>query len=602
MHANTAASESSRPTPGILILAGDFAQRATTETALDEILSAGYGFPVHSAATIRLNDWLVACVISRSNVATCSFINHQGISVLIEGNITDVMAARVDASNSMEIAERVAQLYSEFGLDCVKRLRGSFVGVIVDCKKEKAFVFNDRVGTRPLYSRTLNSHSIAFAPNTRILEKIEPKVTTVDRVAVGEFLIRGCFYGSDTLFKGIGKVSNANLFSLGRDGFSNYKYWELTYTPEAASEQQVMDQLDQALRVATRRLLATVQAPAILLSGGGDSRLMLGYLLDEGARIPSFSYAVQGSTGDDHIVASRVAAATGITHETYFIDASDFGKTAIKEALAADGRVQIIDAPSNRWEYIASQYQSMFIGDHCFGFKGHVSSAAEALDTVGWWNLDAVPRIADWIKPEVRNEMQAGISTLQEKLIQDANVSNFDDLKNKLFFYERLGNMANGFSARRLRVAEQARPFLDEEVIDCISRMPRELRIEKAIVRKLMQSRFPKLDAMPYAEKRSVPWQQDEFIRLINTQPNLRNFILEQVTIGLDPRLASIFNVTRIEDTAKCLFNGSPLPSLSTNWWVKLPGAWRFSKQSQGRVGALPGLLRLLQLNLFLTH
>jgi len=329
---------------------------------------------------------------------------------------------------------------------------------------------------------------------------------------------------------------------------------------------------------------------------------MLGYLLDEGIKLPSFSYCVSGTSGDDHTIARRIAEYTDIPHETYLISISDYRESSIKETLAADGRVQIIDAPSSRWEHIGSQFSSMFIGDECFGWKDYVATPDAALNSVGWWNIDVAPRISDWIKPSPRKKILNGIDSILTQLTKDSHERVANDLKDKLYYTQRMGNMLNGFSARRLAIAEQARPFLDEDVIDFLAKVPGHLRSNKLLARKVMQRKFSNLNSFPYATKTSVPWQEKEFVQLVARDKTLSEFIIKQITVDLDERLADIFDSDRLHVATKQFFNSEKLSPLHNEWWAHIPGAWRFGKQSNDRVGTLRGLLRVLQINIFLKN
>ena len=224
------------------------------------------------------------------------------------------------------------------------------------------------------------------------------------------------------------------------------------------------------------------------------------------------------------------------------------------------------------------------------------------MDAVGWWNIDVSPRIADWLRPRARRQIEAHIEHRREALVNICAEASPDDQKDHLYYRERMGNLLNGFSARRLAVAEQARPFLDEDLIDFLATVPAHLRCDKQLARMLMQSRFPDLDAVPYATKTSVPWDEADFLRGVRESSTLRDFILRHLSLGLDERLDEVFDRPRLADTAKRLFAGEKLPPLRAEWWSVIPGAWRLSRQRQDRVGTLRGLLRVLQINLYLTH
>jgi asparagine synthetase B (glutamine-hydrolysing) len=475
---------------------------------------------------------------------------------------------------------------------------------VLDAKRGQALLFNDRQGSRPLFRRISDPVSACIAPQTRFLSRIEPQSTKLNTAAIGEFLVRGCFYGTDTLFDDIEKVPQASAVVISQTGLTWGRYWNLHYGPASSDDEDALtDEFDRLIRQATRRLLDIVGNPAVLLSGGLDSRLMLAYLLAEGATPRCFSYTTSDGAGDDHSIAKAVADHCGLPHEIYPIPISDFERAAVKETLAADGRVQMIDAPSNRWEYIGAIHPAMFIGDECFGWQGKAHTPDEALDLVGWWNTDAAPRISDWIRREKYKDIVRGIEAKRRRLIDDAGRSdNHNDLKDWLYYSERMGNLLNGYSARRLAVAEQARPFLDEDVIDFLSKVPSHLRCDKALARKLIQSKFPSLHALPYATRTSVPWRQGEFVSHVAGNAELYEFIIANISDKLDARLAGVLDARRLKDTAIRFFGRDRLPPLKDEWWTRVPGMWRFTKAKADRVGTLRGLLRVLQLNLFLTN
>ena len=174
---------------------------------------------------------------------------------------------------------------------------------------------------------------------------------------------------------------------------------------------------------------------------------MLAYLIKEGVeQMPALSYMVHNSNGDDHLVAKRLSDYCGIRHETYEIHEDDYKSVAQKEVLAVDGRIQVLDSPSNRWEYIGEHYDCIFIGDECFGWGSRTRTISEALDVIGWFNLDKTHRIADWLKPRARRSIYSTIREMQDFLVSQSSESDPNNIKDKLYYTERMGNMLNGRS------------------------------------------------------------------------------------------------------------------------------------------------------------
>jgi hypothetical protein len=124
-------------------------------------------------------------------------------------------------------------------------------------------------------------------------------------------------------------------------------------------------------------------------------------------------------------------------------------------------------------------------------------------------------------------------------------------MKDELYYRERVANLLNGFSARRLSVCEQARPLLDEDVVDFFTRVPHALRLDKRLARDLLADRFPDLAALPYSTKTSVPWDEAIFLRLLAERPQIKAFILGHLTDRLCEPLASLFDRARLAELAR---------------------------------------------------
>jgi len=422
--------------------------------------------------------------------------------------------------------------------------------------------------------------------------------------AVGQFLIRGCFYGSDTLYEGIHKFPQGNITTFTRGQLSSQQYWSFRFkeSDKILPDSELIDEFDYLVSKATRRLLAVTHRPILLLSGGLDSRLMLAYLRKEGvSQMPALSYMVHNTDGEDHLVAKRLSDHCGLEHETYEIHEDDYRSIAQKEVLAVDGRVQVLDSPSNRWEYIGEKYDSIFIGDECFGWGRTTSNISEALDVIGWFNLDKTHRISDWLRPGARRAIYSRIKIIQDYLVSQSGETDPNNIKDKLYYTERMGNMLNGYGARRLWLMEQARPFLDEDLIEFISKLSINQRQSKSLAWKLIEARFPDLHSIPYSKRDSVPWWPPQFVRITEKNDALYDFIVSNLTDNLNPQLAELFDQKRLTKTIPVLFQNGDVPPLRRDWWARLPGLWRFSRDQYDRVGAVRSALRLLGLTLYLN-
>jgi len=592
------------PFPGIWIIRGQATSRYGQTKAFEAILERHYDLPLKPHGKVKIDDWFVAYGIVNRPSANNYYSGEDNISVIFDGYISDYVGPNSRVPVGVSFAETIGVLYRSCELSFISHLRGSFICVVIDSNLGKAFLFSDRQGSRPMFFRELADGSTFYAPQVNFLSSIEPRLDRLNTSAVGQFLIRGCYYGNDTLFEGIHKFPQGNVTTFTKEQRRSREYWSFRFKDghKPIPDGKLIDQFDSLISQATRRLRNVGRSPLLLLSGGLDSRLMLAYLLEEdGRKIPTLSYMVHGTGGDDHIIAERLAGHCGLEHETYEIHENDYDSIANKEVFAVDGRVQVLDSPSNRWEHIGEKHDGIFIGDECFGWRRTAHSVSEALDIAGVFNFDKTQRIADWLKPEARRTIYSKIREMQRQLVSRTGETIPSNIKDKLYYTERMGNMLNGHGARRLWLMEQARPFLDEDLIEFISTLTVEHRQDKYLAWRLMEAKFPHLHSIPYSKRDSVPWRPSQFSRMTAENKALRTFIVSNLTNNLNPQLAELFDRERLAATILPIFQKNDLPPLRSDWWARIPGMWRFARDRHDKVGALRGALRLLGLSLYLN-
>ena len=96
--------------------------------------------------------------------------------------------------------------------------------------------------------------------------------------------------------------------------------------------------------------------------------------------------------------------------------------------------------------------------------------------------------------------------------------------------YEKMSAAAN------LRLFEQARPWLDEDLVDFLFSVPGTLRTDNRLTQKMLEMAHPDLAAIPFAQKDSIP-QAHTYRQSISANPALGEFIRAQCNERLDPRL-----------------------------------------------------------------
>lgn len=552
----------------------------------------------------QLRDWLFAVVLTRRERGDSVF-REGAVAVLFDGFLTNLSELRRSFPGDSEAAV-VAACYEHYGHKFPVELKGSFVCIVLNSERQEALVINDRLGSRPQFVAEDDSGGLLVGPEVGLLASWPAVDTTINPLGVGEFMTRGAYYSDHTIFKGIRKLPQASILRIRKDGYEELRYWKLTYRMRdtKCSEADLIEECDALIRQATRRLLQSFAKPVIFLSGGVDSRLVLGSLRAEGAdSIKAITWGLDRDREDDIQTATALAKRHGISQSFFPIGVDGLPEHAEDAVRQVDGRVDVLDAAGlihvNR--DIGGRFDCYFNGDECFGWRGAARSTAQALDIVGWWNLDEVSRLADWIRPAKRREIHSGISELFEKIVSETGESSPTDLKDQLYYQERLGNLINGQVAGKLAFLEAARPLIDEDVVEFVRTLPPFYRNRKYLLRETLARKHPSLGDIPLPSRGSLPMGED-FASVLPKDKELQNFLAESLFDRLDAGLGELFDVDRVRRCYVALCKGEPLPPIEVGLQHRLPIVWRWMRPPTNRVHPMMAILRLLGLNLYLTQ
>lgn len=558
--------------------------------------------PTRHSACATLGDWLQARIDSRFPVSDTVAQDPVGVTVLLEGYVTRIAG---HAHDGRVTAREVLRHYLDEGVATIARLRGSFTGAILDTRDQHAHLFNDRRATRPLYLRQ-DETGIHAGPELAVLARLGTPLNDVDPVAICQFVLFASYYGDRTLFRHIRKLPPATVLTLVAGGKCTLaRYWQLVVDPDrpaGGNEEAWIERLLEGLDASCRQLSRAGARPALLLSGGGDSRAILACLGRTGQTVDAVTYGT--AEGDDAPVARRLAQAAGMPFEYLPIDAEGLERHFHDAAMHSDGAAETIDSPTMAAALarIASTHDAFVHGDK--SIYGKVpGSAAEAFDSVGLWGLERASRFADMLDPGIRASAQEALRNELADLRTAGRHWHPVDLRDWLYFQQRLANRQNGFAAMKLRYLEQFRPWLDEDLVELLMQLPPELRAdEKALVRRVTARAAPDLAAIPYAARDSIP-QSRTYQAQLARSPAMARFFTAQFHEAFDPRLAAIFRAGVVQGLVDGLSSGQPAPAPVPSWWQRLPGMWRLParRYASDRIHPVRIVMRLMQINLFLA-
>ncbi len=189
--------------------------------------------------------------------------------------------------------EVVLALYQEYGVNCLKYLRGMFALAIYDRRDKTLFLARDRVGKKPL-KYFFDEKVFIFASELKAILTQKEVKKEVDFEAIHEYLTYGYVPAPKTGFKNIYKLEPGHYLwlDLEKRSLEKRRFWKLDFSNklELATEEwqeKILRTLEESTRM---RMMADVPVGAFL-SGGVDSSAVVA-MMSKVAKQPVKTFAI----------------------------------------------------------------------------------------------------------------------------------------------------------------------------------------------------------------------------------------------------------------------------------------------------------------------
>jgi asparagine synthetase B (glutamine-hydrolysing) len=401
----------------------------------------------------------------------------------------------------------------------LRELDGSFAIALGEPGSDRLRIITDPLGTLHIYTVQSGSATILCTSSLTLAYLAQPEW---DPVGCRQFLATGTIFESRTLFAGIEKLVPATVytFSSGTTPARN-TYWRLSDVlyDRAPRPTDVAD-LAAALQQALKTVRLNFSHPAMDLTGGFDSRAILGAALQAGA---SFETVVNGAANNPDVVAAqRIAREFHLTHHhnPRVPPTEEEWENHVSEALAlCDG------------EYDATLYAPVFATHTRLAknFDASINGSNGEVAKGYWWEL-LVPHTG---KPghfdaamvarrrfvadgecsgllaakfdEDLGELFAGIIRRASAGLETyPNTALMDNVYLRLRMQRWQGRIASATS----RIWPCVSPFCFRGPMEAALAAPPSVRWNNRMSRRLLELQNPKLAALPLAEGYpALPWR-----------------------------------------------------------------------------------------------
>jgi len=370
---------------------------------------------IYTAPFIGLGQRRLSIIDLNRNAAPPLTNEEKSIWIVFNGEIYNFQELRKSLSDKGHIfrtntdTEVIVHLYEEYGIECLRFMRGMFAFTLWDSRDKKLFAARDRLGKKPFYY-TKTPSSFIFGSEIKAITA-DPEVSvSPDYHALDCYLTCQYVPSPLTAFSRIAKLPPAHYLLCTADGtVSICRYW-VPPAPdkiEASSveiEKEILTRLREAVRI---RLVSDVPIGAFL-SGGVDSGSIVALMAMESSKpVKTFSIGFEECDFNELPYARLVAERYGTEHHEIIV------KPNAAEMLPL--LVRHFNEPFADSSALPTYYVSKMTREHVTvslsgdGGDENFSGYSHYSQTLAWEMFDIAPRL-------LRKSVKAALTPLLRML------------------------------------------------------------------------------------------------------------------------------------------------------------------------------------------
>ncbi len=499
--------------------------------------------------------------------------------------IRDELVQQGISFNTRSDTEVILKLYIYYGMDFIHKLNGMFSFFILDRTKNKAYLFRDRIGIKPMYYY-LNDDNKTFLFASEIKSIIASQLYKKDLRydSISDYLTLRHTSNKDTIWSGIKKLSPGNFieYDLGSKTTKIDCYWDFKFQNKVVkNDAEYIQEFSDLIQDAVKKRIVSSDVPVgVFLSGGLDSSIISSTAVNLGhTNFHTFSVGFEDDRDENELSYAReMAKHIDSKHHEVIVSKKDFleflpdlvyytdepyadltsvplyflSKKAaenVKVVLSGEGADELfggydLNILNNRFSLLKKieKYKSLFFMLKPF-IKKEYRGILEDIQKYGVNSLlekKSVYMTKYWTKAEKEellkrdvNDTNYLISSLYGYTSSNDVIDKVSDAYCRMWLVEDLlmkadkMTMANSLEARV--------PFLDHRIIEFASTLPTHLKVTKDttkyILREYAKDIIPESILQRPKKGFSIPvykWLQDDLNgwakELINDSEQLRIF------------------------------------------------------------------------------
>jgi len=249
------------------------------------------------------------------------------------------LEAEGETFTSQSDTEVILKMYVSKGPQCVHFLRGMFAFLIWDEKKKTGFAARDPLGIKPFYYYR-SSRSLVFASELRSVMASGMSNRKLSSRGLYGYFLRGSVQEPNTLIQDI-KMLRAGCSMTWRKGKVRLdQYWKINFKKQSIRKKQAIEMTRAALEDSVRAHFVSDVPVGIFLSGGIDSAALVALAKKVTDKpINTYTIAFDNPQWNEGDIAKRVADHFGTNH-TEWLMTPTMAQTLFQQYLSS------VDQPS----------------------------------------------------------------------------------------------------------------------------------------------------------------------------------------------------------------------------------------------------------------
>jgi asparagine synthetase B (glutamine-hydrolysing) len=465
-------------------------------TLFRDMVASVYHRSWYQIDTYQTTDLAIARVhLNILNPAPQPYVSDSGrVKIFLHGEIYS------DDTGESDQLKIIVQAYERGGRDFAAELNGSFLVLIVDESAKTVILATDRTASRPLFYFQDDEY-VYFAPEPKALALVPSLPKRINVAAMASFLACGHYLNGQGLLEDLYPLDNAAVLTIHAAGVTNHKYWEYTFDDSGKDrgEAYYRGALGELIRQAVRRRTRSQHRYGIPLSGGYDSRGILGCCLDEQPKDPitTMSWGVQEDLPDsDCAVTKRLTAKLGLAHSFFPLRADHLAGHVSEFVALHDG---LTDACDNYPESvkifsdIRTQLgvQVILRGDESFGFSRPACDERTMFEKLSILPLDQSRHYRKVLREPWLSMFSDSIRQTRGVVAGRCNATDIYLRQNFVYFDQRIKHYLNPLNYVKSLEVEVRAPYLDNDILDFMRELPAPYHFGKRFYRAMMRQMFP---------------------------------------------------------------------------------------------------------------